>query len=196
MQSETAGKQTVSVCDLDDIAVSCACCGESAGSRTRPDIDIVFGVCNDGGSACRTAGSMNTHELVAADGDEAERIVVAQVCLQCERQQRDIIDRFDIAGFYAHFIEFAFVKRNVIVCAFHGLYESFVLYSAELLCVGTLYILVENCHWVHLNSIRILFRMPRRSCQRFWAARCFSPRPATAACPARYALPRYREVRR
>lgn len=81
VRAQAAGEQAIAIGIVQDIAGTAAGRTYRTGHQVRPDVDIAFGVADDGRLAGRSRGAVDARELVLRDGEHAERIGVAQVLL-------------------------------------------------------------------------------------------------------------------
>src|ERR1039458_9792277 len=98
MQAEAAGEQAVAVGDLNDVAVMHAARREAAKHGPRPVIEVFLRVGHYNRFAGGAARRVKTHDLRHRAGAKAERIRVAQVRLDRERQFDDVVNRAQIGG--------------------------------------------------------------------------------------------------
>ena len=106
VEAEPAGEQPVAIGIVEDVAGPGAHAGERARHQVRPEIEIGLGVADHGRLAGRARGGMQPQQVLARHGEQAERISVAQVGLDRERQARDVGERLDLLGLHAGGIEF------------------------------------------------------------------------------------------
>ena len=70
--------------------------GEAARVDLGEEFDVGARVADDGGLAGRARRAMDAHDLLPRHGEEAERIVIAQVGLARERQPAEVVERADL----------------------------------------------------------------------------------------------------
>ena len=78
---------------------------DRARDEIGPDLDVALRVADDGRLARRAGGGVHAHDLLARHGEQAERIVVAQVGLRGEGKLREVLERPEIVGMHARRVE-------------------------------------------------------------------------------------------
>ena len=98
VEAEAAGEQAVAVGVVDEHP------GADAGHRHRarhelgPRLEVGARVADYGRLAVAAARGLDAHDLLARNGEQPERIVLAQVVLLGERDAREVIEGGHVAG--------------------------------------------------------------------------------------------------
>ena len=90
MEAEPAGEQAVAIGVVNDVAGPRAGAGEGARHQVGPQVEIALGVADHGRLAGGAGGSVQAQHLFARHREQAERIIVAQVGLEREREVREV----------------------------------------------------------------------------------------------------------
>ena len=115
MQAKAAGKQSVAIGNMDEIAGISARGCQSTSAAVAPYINVVLGISYDGLLASRTAGSMDAHQILNWNSKQSIRIIIPQILFISKWKLGNVIDRLDILWLYAHFIKFFPVKRHMLI---------------------------------------------------------------------------------
>ena len=97
MKAQAAGEQAIAVGVVDHHA------GPDAGHRHRPGhqlgprVEVGLGVTDDRGLAVGAARRVHAHDLLAGNREQPERIALAQVVLDEERDLAQVLERGDVA---------------------------------------------------------------------------------------------------
>ena len=97
METEPAREQAVAVGVVQDHPRLRARHRQRTGVDAREEVDVGGGVADDGELSGRPGGSVDADDLLARNGEHAERIGVAKVVLTCEREMSQIVQRRDVA---------------------------------------------------------------------------------------------------
>ena len=92
VHAEPAGEQAVAVGVVDDVAAPDAGARQRAGADLGPGVDVAQRVADDGHLAGRARGGVDAHDVGQRHGEEAERVVVAQVLLRREGQPAQVLE--------------------------------------------------------------------------------------------------------
>src|SRR5579863_2658265 len=129
--TEAACEQTVPVRHVNHHAGPSARGANRAGHDSGPHLNVSPGIADDDWLPRRTRRSVDPGNLFSRDGEEAERIIVAEVLLHRERELRQVPQIVQIGWVNARRIEGAAVVWHVLVrvvqrpgepCPLQGLY--------------------------------------------------------------------------
>ena len=98
--------------------------GEGADHDAGPDLQILLGVGDDDGLAGGAAGGVQADHLLHRAGEQAERIGVAQVGLDGERQVRDVVERAQVGRGEAALLHALAEQLHVVVGRAHDGLEA------------------------------------------------------------------------
>ena len=115
VRAESAGEQSVAVRHMHDVAGAAARGADRARHDSRPGVDVLRRVADHRRLAGRSARRVQPHHLLARHGEQAERVVVAQVLLQREREPRQVRQRLQVARLHLRGVERRAVVRDVVV---------------------------------------------------------------------------------
>ena len=113
VRAETAGEQAVAVGVVHDLAGPRAHAGEAARHQVGPQIEVAFGVADDGRLAGGARRGVQAQQLIARHGEHAEGILVAQVGLHREGKAREIGQRLEVGRLDARRVELLLVVRHL-----------------------------------------------------------------------------------
>ncbi len=117
VRPQAAGEEAVAVGVLDDVAAMEPARGEGPDHDLRPDVQIGLRVRNHDRLPGRAGRGVEPDDLFHRAGEEPERIGVAQVRLDRERQLRDVLERDDGSGSHSALVQALPEQGNVIVGA-------------------------------------------------------------------------------
>ena len=165
MQAETAREQAVTERDVEDVLVRRPRHHEDARDTGRPVVQIIAGIAADDGLARRARRGVQADDLLHRHGEEAERIMIAQIVFGRVRNIFNILERFDMLGFEADFIEPLLIHRHALVGVRDDMFQTLQLHLAQLLTVDFLNFGTEHCHFSlspvsNLKYILSYFRPP------------------------------------
>ena len=115
VRAEAAGEQAVAVGDVHDVAGAAAGGADRARHQVGPGVDVVLRVAHDRRLAGGARRRVDARHLLARHREHAERVVVAQVLLDGERELRQVGERLQVAGMHALGVERLAVVRHVVV---------------------------------------------------------------------------------
>src|SRR5579864_9519666 len=98
MCAEPAGKETVAVCNVDDIARPSARGADRARDQACPDVEIVRSVAHYRGLPGRAARGVDAQYLLARHREHAEGICGAEIFFAGEGEPREIAEIAKIVG--------------------------------------------------------------------------------------------------
>ena len=90
VRAEAAGEEAVAVGDVDHVAGPAAGGADRARDQVGPGVDVAQRVADDGRLAGRSRRRVDARDALARHREHAERIVVAQVALDREREARQV----------------------------------------------------------------------------------------------------------
>ena len=138
MRAEAAGEEAVAVGDVADVAGTAARGADRAGDDVGPDVDVAPRVADDGGLAGGARGGVDAAELLARDGEHAERVGVAQVCLGGEGELREIGELLQVVRVDAVVVEALPVEGRVLVGVAERPFHAVELERRDLVAGGCL----------------------------------------------------------
>src|SRR6266850_4125372 len=98
VKAEPAGEEAVAEGDVQQVAAARARSRQRARHDLAPDVEIAGGVRRDGRLALGAGGGVDPRDLASGDGQEAERVLVAEVGLANEREAGEIREPADRGG--------------------------------------------------------------------------------------------------
>src|SRR5207249_8431387 len=122
VEAEPAREETVAERDVQQVAAARAGGRERARHHLAPDVEIAGGVGGDGRLALGAGGSVDPGNLWAGHGQEAERVLLAEVALADERKAGEIRERADPGA-----AQPLAVKRDVLAGPLERVLEPFEL---------------------------------------------------------------------
>lgn len=90
MSSQTACKQTLTICNLNDIISGNTCHGKCSRNTFASNLQITSGISNYSSLTRDTAGRMNTYNFRLGNRKQSERIIISQVCFCGKKGHYDI----------------------------------------------------------------------------------------------------------
>src|SRR5262249_56166729 len=90
-KAETTGEEAVPECILEQVASASPGGHDRSRHDFPPDLHVAGRVADHRRLAFGAGGSVDAHELFARNREQAERIVLAQIALSCERQPWKIL---------------------------------------------------------------------------------------------------------
>src|SRR5690242_2111838 len=132
MNPESAGEKAVAVGDVHDALRVRSAARERPGAHLGPDVDVPARVADDGRLALRSARRVNADDVGEWYGEEARRVVLAELRLDHERQPTEVVQRSDVAGRNSCRVQPLLVERNAVVRPPHGPAKPLELELAEL----------------------------------------------------------------
>ena len=93
VRAEAAGEEAVAVGDVDHVARPAAGGADRARDEVGPGVDVAQRVADDGRLAGRSRRRVDAGDALLRHGEQAERVVVAQVALDGEREARQVGER-------------------------------------------------------------------------------------------------------
>ena len=133
MRAQAAGKQAVAVGNLHNVVFAHVGAVHGAGHQLCPAIHVAAGVTGHAGLAGSAGGCMNAHNFALRHGEEAERIVVAQILLFGKGQKVQVLHAMDVLGRDAQLLHLVAVEGHVFVNAAHHVAQPLILKGAQLL---------------------------------------------------------------
>ena len=133
VESRPAGEQSVTVADLHHIVFGAAHRHNGTGAAFFPQIHIVLGVVSDHAFAGRTGSGLDTHAVTKRHREHSVRIGLPQIAFGKKGKFVQILNSFDILGFYPFFVHQIPVIRNMIVDVPHLFDQFFRLQRFQLL---------------------------------------------------------------
>src|SRR5450759_2149000 len=119
MQPQPSGEQAVAVRHLDDVRGVGVAADERACDQLGPDVDVAGGVPDDRRGARRARRSVYPDDLSGGNGEEAERVVLAQVVLRGKGKPGHVVDRLEVLPTGACFLQLVPVEGHVPVSYTH-----------------------------------------------------------------------------
>src|SRR5205807_9834916 len=92
VETEAAGEEPVAEGDLQEVAPARAGRSHHARHDLTPGLEVTRRVPDDRGLALGAGGGVETCDLAELHGEEAERVMVAQIGLADERQARQVVE--------------------------------------------------------------------------------------------------------
>src|SRR5207249_9102993 len=92
VEAEAAGEEPVAEGDLQEVAAARAGRSHHARHDLTPGLEVARRVPDDGGLALGAGGGVQACDLAELHGEEADRVVVAQIGLPDERQARQVVE--------------------------------------------------------------------------------------------------------
>ena len=132
VDAETAGEQAVTVGIVHHLPAFAAGTDDGPRNEAAPPIEIAEGVADDRRQTRRARGGVDACDLVLWDGEESERVVVAEVLLVRERQLRNVVEARDVCRSDAEFVEGLPVEGHLLVHRRHRRLEVLQLVGAQL----------------------------------------------------------------
>ena len=123
VRAQSAGEQAVAVGVVDRVRGRRPGGHHAPGHEFAPVLDVALGVADHGGRAGGAGGGVDADDLVLGYGEHAEGILVAEILLDGEGQQGDVLQGLDVLGLDSLFVEFLFVERDVGVNPFTQRFE-------------------------------------------------------------------------
>ena len=138
VRAQAACEEAVAVGDVDHVAGPAAGGADRARDQVGPGIDVVQRVADDRGLAGRSGRGVDARDTLARHGEHAERVVVAQVGLDRERELGQVGELFQVAGMDALGVERAPVVGDVVVGVPDAPLHALELQRAQLVDAGAL----------------------------------------------------------
>ena len=113
--AESSGEQPVAERVVEDHPGLRAEHGQAARVDLCEERDVGARVADDGGFAGRPRRTMDAYDLLPRHGEEAERVVIAQVRLARERQPAEVVEGADLIRLDAGFVEALAVEPDAVV---------------------------------------------------------------------------------
>ena len=133
MQTGTAGEQTITIRNLNNIRLRAAGGDDGAGAAVFPQVDIRLGIERDDALAGCAGGRVNAHALFNRRALQPIGIRIAQVRLGKERQLVQVTNALDVLRRHALFFHLLAVVGNVVPDMLNLLNKTLVLPRADLL---------------------------------------------------------------
>ena len=133
MRTETAGEQSVSICDVDLHARAAARSADRTRDNVAPCLDVAFGVAHNGRLAGRAGRGVNARDFGFRNGEHAEGVVVAQVRLDRERKLREILKVLERVRPDPRSVELGAIVRHILVGMPQRPCQTLALKRADLL---------------------------------------------------------------
>ncbi len=96
MSAEAAGEEAITIGNLNDVSLMQAAAGETANQHRGPYVHVFLGIRDHNGFAGGSAGDVETDNVLHGAGKKSERVSVAQIALDRERQLGDVVQRANI----------------------------------------------------------------------------------------------------
>ena len=133
MRAQTAREQAVAVGHLDGGVPRAAHHVDAAGEAVAPVLEVVLGMAHHRRLAGGARGRVDARHIVLADGEQTERVGVAHILLDDERELDEIVERLEIVGSDARLGERLTVELHVVVGMADGLLHALELQLTQLL---------------------------------------------------------------
>ena len=124
VRAKTAREEAVTITYLNDIVFRRTAADEGAGHGFSPDVDILFRIADDSRLAGRSAGGMDTDDVLLRDGEEAEGIVVAKIGLDGRRKLCKIRERDEIARLDTFLVKGLVIERDILIESCDGVLQA------------------------------------------------------------------------
>ena len=136
VQARTAGKQAVTVADMDHVVFGASRCHKGARAAFVPQVNVVLGVERNNTAARRAAGGLNADIVPERTGKQTVRVGVAQIGLCQEGELMQVVNRLDVFGRKPFLLHPLSVVGDVVVNMFYRLAQTFILPLADLFLRG------------------------------------------------------------
>ena len=123
VEAEAAGEESVPERDLRGVVGPQSARDEEPRAEVGPQAEVGAGVRDERGFAGGAGGTVVPDDLLLRHGEHPDRVVVAQVGLDRERQGRELPERRDGFGPDARGVEGVAVKRHVAVKPSHKFFK-------------------------------------------------------------------------
>ena len=132
MRAQTAREQAVAIRDLDGGMRAAAKHRNAAREAVAPVGQVVLRIADNGRLARGAGGCMQALDLALIDCKQTEGIGVAHILLDDERILLQIVERFDVIGVEAEFVETLLIQRDVFIAMDDRPTQTLELKSFEL----------------------------------------------------------------
>ena len=131
VRAQAAGEQTVAVGVVHHVAGACAGGDEAARHQVGPGVDVLRRVAHDGRLAGGPRRRVQSRELMARPRKHAERVVLAQIGLERERQALQVVQRAQLVGVNACRGQTHPVRGHMVVGVAHAVAQPLDLQGSE-----------------------------------------------------------------
>ena len=138
VRTQTAGEEAVAVGHVHHVAGPAAGGADRARHQVGPGVDVAQRVAHDGRLAGRSRRRVQARDALLRHGEQAERIVVAQVGFDREGEQAQVGQRFQIRRMNAPRVEGLLVVRHAVVGVLQAPLQALQLQCLQLVAAGAL----------------------------------------------------------
>jgi hypothetical protein len=170
VSAETAGEQTIPICDVNDVARATAGRTNRPRHEQGPGVYVLRGITDNRRLAGRAARRMHTHDFVARHSEHPEGIVGAQIVLHRERKLREIVEGAEVVRMNTRDAKALAIVRHIFVRVLHRPFQPLQLQRTQLVDAGRL----DRLQALRLHDFTTM--LPPISCERPRNIATHSPR--------------------
>ena len=124
VETGTAGKQAVAVCDLANIFFGTACGNDGTGAAVFPQINILLGVEGHNAATGCAGGGLDADTILQGLCQKSVRVGIPQIRLGEEGELVQVLNAVDVFGLHAFFVHQITVIGHIFVDMF-DLFDQF-----------------------------------------------------------------------
>lgn len=152
MRAETARKQAIAVGHLNGRIRGATYHVDAAGEAVAPVLNVICGMPHDRRLAGGAGGCVDAGDVFLRNGEQAERVGVAHILLDDERELRDILEAGQVVGRDTCLGEGLLIEIDIVVRVTDRFLHSLELKLAQLFARHSLDFFLKK----HLKSFLVL----------------------------------------